>query len=303
MIEICMIADSNYVIPTLTAIKSLTLNVPKNIDICINILSNNLSEYKKKELKKLETRNIKIDIKEISDLIPDIDSTHKYVTKTSLGKFIIPDIYKDKNKILYIDGDVLVLNNIKELYNMDVRNVYAAAVEDMIAVKTGLAEKVNLKRYFNSGVMLLNLKKMRDDNITQKLIEYKSKECESDFMDQNAFNTVFEDNIKFLSPTFNLLTTIKAKYNNSDIANFYNISVNELDAIYKSPVILHMAGGVKPWNNILCDNFATNLPYLCKLPKSKLRNNAVYNLFKQNPKRFIKYYILKVLNIGGIIGK
>ena len=156
------------------------------------------------------------------------------------------------------------------------------------------------------------IKKMEEMNLdiaseylvmASELIEYKSKECESDFMDQNAFNTVFEDNIKFLSPTFNLLTTIKAKYNNSDIANFYNISVNELDAIYKSPVILHMAGGVKPWNNILCDNFATNLPYLCKLPKSKLRNNAVYNLFKQNPKRFIKYYILKVLNIGGIIGK
>ena len=280
--DICFITDSNYVIATLTAIKSIELNSPLSKKFHIHVLVNNITDYDKECILKLKKRNIKIDVIDVTKYIPFIECDHPYVTKTALLKFYLPEIFSDKNKILYLDCDVLATGDISEFEKINISEVYAAVCEDMHATQRGHAERLQHKKYFNSGVMFLNLKKLRSNNIVKKLIEYKKNEVFDDFMDQNAFNKIFNEEVIYLSPVFNYLTTLEND-NESDIADFYKINCEELKLIKKSTIVLHIAGGQKPWENTLSNTFNIYLPYLFKLPNYEIKTKTISNLFTQEP--------------------
>lgn len=279
--DICFITDSNYVIATMTAIKSIELNSAHSKNFHIHVLVNDITDYEKKCILKLKKGNIKIDVIDATKYIPVIECDHPYVTKTALLKFYLPEIFSDKDKILYLDCDVIATGDISEFEKVDISEVYAAVCEDMHATQKGHAERLCHKKYFNSGVMFLNLKKLRSNNIVEKLIEYKKNEVFDDFMDQNAFNKIFNEEVIYLSPVFNYLTTLEND-NESDVADFYKINCSELNLIKKSTIILHIAGGQKPWENIFSNTFNIYLPYLFKLPNSEIKTKTISNLFTQD---------------------
>jgi len=106
--------------------------------------------------------------------------------KTHYTPYILVRLFSDKveglpDKILYIDSDIVVYNNIEPLYNMKIDDYHFAAVKDSIGSKF-----IN-KNYINSGVLLLNIKKMKEDNVFEncrKMVEKRKM-----FMpDQTALN-------------------------------------------------------------------------------------------------------------------
>lgn len=230
MIHVVFISDNNYVFPTKIAIKSLIKNKNKNTKYSVNIIGVELTEENINILKSLETNNIKINIIFETNKYKDIGLNHLYVSKAALFKFQMPNIFPDLDKILYLDGDILIEKDLSELFNIDLENKYAGVVLD--ADQDLRLEDLSLKKYFNSGVMLLNLKKMREDSISDKLLENKKNEKQSRFMDQDTLNIVFNENVIFLDEKYNFLTVkIKESLNIEDI------------------VIFHMAG-FKPWKDL-----------------------------------------------------
>lgn len=85
----------------------------------------------------------------------------------------------------------------------------------------GHQTRIGHKRYFNNGMMLLNLKKMRKDNISEKLFADKLSDENTVFMTQDAFNRVFNTEVKFLSPLYNYMGPNLTDYTPSQIKNFF----------------------------------------------------------------------------------
>ena len=310
MHNIVYITDDNYILPTKASINSIIQSVTDK-DICINVIAVEVSDKNRHALKKLENKNIKINILNFTNEYVDLGLDHHYVSKTALFKFQLPIIFKDLDRILYLDGDMVLFPSFIELFDFDISEKYAAVVQDMLVCSMGFDKKINHAKYFNSGMMFLNLKKMREDNIPEKLIEYKKNDSDKSFMDQNALNVVIGENSLWVNPKYNMIATcspatIATLFDTSNpiqkMASFYEISEDDMLSAWQHPSVLHLAGEIKTWKNISAERIEDWIS--CVLPEDSLWVSKNYCLSlktefeKQKSELLIKLNDLssKVLN-------
>ncbi len=158
-------------------------------------------------------------------------------------RLLIPDLLPvDIKKVLYFDSDLLVLKPLDELWMIDIDHYYLAAVQNIIddSHRKKLGLSINSK-YFNSGVMLLNLEKWRIDNLSEKVINYiKNNPEKIENVDQDGLNAIlngewFELPLKWNVQSYHFLTD-EGKIRYADCIS--------------DPAIIHFTGnGTKPWQN------------------------------------------------------
>ncbi len=243
-INIAMITDNNYVKNAITAVTSIALNVKSISTDNIYILVNNVSK-ENVELFKLcqkQFENIRLNIVDCSNYSLKLEAIKesRHVTKSAIIKFFIPDILSDLDKVLYLDCDIIVQKDLSELYNTDLNRKYAAVVKDTVSLSVG-------KDYFNSGVMLLNLKKMREDDIPQKLLNQKLSQ-DTFYMDQDALNEIIGNNVKYVSCKNNFLNIYLDNFSIDELSKLFQEQLpTSPEEIYKNCVIIHLAGPLKAW--------------------------------------------------------
>ena len=161
---------------------------------------------------------------------------HDWLGVSSSYRLKLPSIVKE-DKLLYLDSDIIVLKDISELYSYDVSDYYLGAVEDkwspIMKPRAGLTEE---DTFFNGGVQLMNLKKMRENNF-EKLVFDKLREIHY-YTDQDVVNDICRKNILKLPLKYNLMP-LKEEDNYSDCREEF------LEAI-QNPAILHFTD--KPWD-------------------------------------------------------
>lgn len=123
---------------------------------------------------------------------PNYDNVLTYMV---LLRAAYPKIFPELDKILSIDMDTIVNENISDLWEIDLTNYYLAAVEERVLTKKEGS-------YFNMGVAMFNLQKMREDKIDEELINalntywYRYKE-------QDCFNEILRGQVLILPPDYN----------------------------------------------------------------------------------------------------
>lgn len=173
------------------------------------------------------------------------------LTKAAYYRLLLGSIL-DQNisKVLYLDCDVIVVNEIVSLYELQLNNYALAAVQDIKGLPCSELHMIQLGlscdgKYFNSGVMMINLDYWRKNNVEPQLIEFAKKKRIVFFHDQDVLNYLFKDHWYCISPKWNYLCTV-----------FLNtISFNnrfEKFECLSTPHIIHYASGrdYKPWNKI-----------------------------------------------------
>lgn len=115
------------------------------------------------------------------------------------------------DRVLYLDSDILVVDDLTELWEMDLKGNVGAGVIDCLGEKyyelLGLGENAY---YCNSGMILQDLKAWRDKKIGDKVREY----CKQNggyvfFMEQTAFNAGTQGDILILHPKYNMYTMME----------------------------------------------------------------------------------------------
>ena len=242
--DVVFATDRGYLQHLAVALASLLEN---NSGMNIYIINNDMSGADWKKLEKLfigkdsKLINSKIDDSQIECLI-----THSHFTKAMYYRLFIPDIVKG-DKALYLDTDIVVNQRIDDLYNTEISDTFIAAV-----VNPGINNQSDLgmehsAKYFNSGVMLINLEYWRAYNVKEKVIEFVGRKPEViQFPDQDGLNSVINGNWLELHP----------KYNMHTIFTHEGFAV---DSIIKEaidhPVIIHYTSSSKPWH------FGNSHPY------------------------------------------
>ena len=159
---------------------------------------------------------------------------------------------EDIDKVLYLDGDMMIVDSISELWNIDVEDVMVAAVEERYPFDTDSPDRLCYPRrfsYFNSGVMLINLKKWREKNFSHQCLEYIRKYTERILLhDQDVLNALLYDQKKFISIRWNLMDFFLYKR-----PEVQEPRIKDWEEAVKSPSIIHFTGRRKPWKHC-CDS-------------------------------------------------
>jgi len=250
IVPIAFVTDENYALPTAVAIQSLIDS--NDEELLIYVIANDVSKGCLDRFEKFNSDKVNINVVSISENKKKYDEENYYVSSNALTKFCIPRLIKDYDKVLYIDGDVLIGPCIDDLFSISVNDVYAAVVADLTAILAkDSCNRLGLKNYFNSGMILFNCKKYREDNMEEWLFEIKENHPEYFWMDQDCFNIAFDNKVKFINPRFNCMYKNMIFENTgielAQVNEAYETNYKKLEDMIDGAVVYHLASFDKPW--------------------------------------------------------
>lgn len=250
--DIVYVTDDKMLSITLISIYSLLKNKFFESNYNIHIILNGKQSFLVKEFEK--KLKVKIDLI-IADprMIGAMEKKHdKYCTAnhTALFKFFLPGLLRSVSRVLYIDSDTLVQQDLSELFSINLLGNSMACILDSGCLYSKRFSQYS-ERYFNSGVMLMDLEKMREEKKTDELVYQKKKLNDVSLMDQHVFNIVFANDFLPLSIKYNFLYTnlvrAKDKFCMEDLNKIYGTNFSCIDEIRTKASILHFASKDKPW--------------------------------------------------------
>ena len=137
------------------------------------------------------------------------DRTHGFTIGT-MFRCMLPDLLPDLSKIVYLDADIFVNIDIKELWEFDISDYCLAAVADEGVIKFHIPNilykypEINRNQYFNAGVLCMNLKKIKQrGNLKDMVVEFLVNNPEATYPDQDALNVLFHNTILYLDSSWN----------------------------------------------------------------------------------------------------
>ena len=257
-VKVALITDGAYIVPTAVAVKSIIDNVNAKRKYNISVICDNVNVEDKYALEKcaegcpnVTVTCIDADSEELALLHGELNSNFMVATTTALLKFNLANIFSTSEKLLYLDGDILVNCDVAEIFDTELGDNYVAAVRDLPQVFFAKQDFGDDSEYFNSGVMLLNLSKMREDGIREKLIKTKRESVGDRLMDQNVLNKVFKGKVLQLHFKYNLpycLFTTLRNFDYSKLSSHYNeAGIKGLNDLVNYASILHFSSYLKPW--------------------------------------------------------
>lgn len=241
--------DNNYARCTGTSIASICLN-NKNINFSFHIVAYKFDISTKEKFKLLAKKySIDINIYEIDITYLKNLPTKKNLPLSMYFRLILPIILPKIKQIIYLDADVICLNNINKLFYCNLKKSIIAAVSDLEQINIERIQSLKLKNhiYFNSGVLLINIDKWNKYNISEKILKLLNINIGNKnilFPDQDALNIVLTQNVTYLPKEYNCI-------------DFNNIEKKHI-------VFLHFTANPKPWHlawsvNKQCNKFNANL--------------------------------------------
>ena len=227
-----------YVEPAKTMLQSLLVN--NDIFVKAYLLHKHLSREKVEDLKCFVSshghgRLIEIQIPESSfNDAPKL----KWWSEETYYRLLASDLIPE-DRALWLDADVIVNKSITDFYSQDISDVYAVVCKG--SNQTG-KERLGLPEshvYFNSGVILYNLKLLRKrldaQDIFDCLNQYKDK---LSALDQDILNILFSEHICYADEQI---------YNHETLG-FSVLTREEMNCIFHKACIIHFIGPLKPWN-------------------------------------------------------
>jgi len=274
-VNIAYVVDKNYLPYMMTSLHSAIAN--KNIltHYNVHVIAKDFTSADEKLLQKMSSSSVDIKIYPAKKLELDMSHLGRFASfEISLQKIYLSDYLKDIDKVLYLDADTIVQKDLARVYKKDLANYYIAAVKDGLMYQhPEHIEEIGLKErnfYFNSGVMLLNLKKMRRDDVIRSATIYFNTHQEV-FGDQDVLNVVLGKALLSLPYRYNVNSTFFEEKPASFLSTFYGKKVpNSPKTVYKKAVILHFAGH-KPWTEYFTHTY---LKPLWQTYNDKMKKNC-----------------------------
>lgn len=251
--------NKNYITPMKVMLKSVVINTVTPINVFILIF-----DWKEEDKKSFQYTFINDQVHFTFIEVEQYEclknfKTNQDITIESYFRLFIPKLLPSTiNHIIYLDGDIIVEGDIQELWNIPMKDKSIMAVPEMFsgahfvsspyALRTYKDLKIpKWNRYFNAGVLKINIDKWRNKDITSKivnyLIEYKDKIL---WHDQDGLNAVLWDDWEELPYEWNVMTALFYE------EDYNRIEIDKETATYmmKFPKLIHYTNSEdKPWKD------------------------------------------------------
>ena len=234
-IPVVFSTDHNFVMPTGVAIHSL-LRHSKQRNYSIFVLeADNVTEEDRQMLQSaVSPSNSTLTFIPMGNTFQGTFEI-RGITYPTYYRLLIPWLLPQFDKVLYLDGDIVVKSDISEMYDINLEENYLAAFKPysyMVDACKDYAPTLGLdyKNYVNAGVLLINAELMRKDNLKDLFLDHSKKKYT--FVDQDILNIVCRGRIMDLNVKYNYPPHSDALWKPDEVIE---------------PCIIHYAGP-KPWN-------------------------------------------------------
>jgi lipopolysaccharide biosynthesis glycosyltransferase len=159
-----------------------------------------------------------------------------HISQATYLRLLLPSLILEE-KVLYLDCDTLILEDVSTLYKINLGNNLIGGVYDERGNKTSLLKRTKGDIYINAGVLIMNLAALREINFLDNCMSlYRTQEQNILWQDQCIINKILDGNKESLPEKWNLQLFAP------------EVLLQEWITIFKkSPSIIHFIGPVKPW--------------------------------------------------------
>jgi len=254
-----ILSSSDYFVPYLaTTLQSIIDSSNKIHNYDFVIFTKDMSDKNKALLEKyFASENISLRFITIKNDFDQLAlSTPGHVSRETYFKLVAPVYLKNYKKCLFLDADVIVKEDLYNLYQTDVGGYPLAAVascvyagilnshQDIMDYTQNILKLEKPYKYFQGGILLINIEEFNKNAYSQKLLD-KASSYEYKCADQCLLNSFFKDNIKYIDNAWNFETCQKCF---SETNPNMPLEIKEkYNQARKAPKIVHYAGHEKPW--------------------------------------------------------
>lgn len=283
-----MAINEQFILPTRVTIASLKAN-RGNEEVYIYILHFNISDKGVKLLESDSTENVHIKCIQIDEKeIPDVKIYFEFSKEIMVKLFAQRYLPKEINKVIWLDGDIAIIDSLKEFYDIDINDYFFANYEDQ-KVKKSEHKRLNLPddyKYICVGVMLMNLNKMREPSYEKDVLDF-FKTCKLDltYPEQDMVNLLYgiDGKVKILGYPYRFNRFVETVHANE--LKSQQIGVIHYDGFHQ-----------KPWKGCACRHYMLWWKYARTIKEYR-------PLFWKIMPTYIKNYIKKIfVKIGLILG-
>lgn len=246
-------------------IASITAHTDPHQSYDLIILSEALSSENRERLGKMATATVAIRFVRIDEcVIHQLAGESRALPWAQFSfaiyyRLFIAQLFPQYDQAIYLDADLVVTTDLAALFAIDLGQHLVGAVRENFAIEHPQSRRyverrlqLPIDQYFNSGVLLLNLKQMRAERFSEKFVHVLTT-SHPDFMapDQDYLNELCRGRVLYLDRCWNVMPTLRLK----EVA----------------PKIVHYTLFSKPWHNPHAQNAryfwadAVNSPYYAEI--------------------------------------
>lgn len=238
--------DEGFLFGSGISMNSIIIN-NRNINLKFHLFTDFIDDDFLIKLKKLASNEkVSIDVYVLNaEELKKLPTSHVWSYATYFRFFIFDHLCKVIPSILYLDADVFCKGSLVDYTHIVFQNEYAAVIPDVPCMQESCESRLKIKglknKYFNAGVIFLNLKKWNTNQFTKKafkLITENHTGKPLKYLDQDALNILFDCNNIYLSRDYNCIYTLKNELE----------KINYKDFIKPSTKLIHYTGATKPWH-------------------------------------------------------
>ncbi len=213
VIPLFFAVDDRYVPYLAVALRSIMDNASKKYEYRAFVLVDEVSDASRQNLQNMCEDNFFVEFVCVKERLQKLGHRlhlRDYYTKATYYRFFIPEMFPRYDKGIYLDCDIAVTGDIAELFETKLgRNLIGAITDEVVTdipVFSDYAEKflgIERDKYFNAGILVMNLREMRRIKIEERLGELMNKHTFTVAQDQDYLNVICYDRVKYLDRAWN----------------------------------------------------------------------------------------------------
>jgi len=260
-ISVVLAADDHYAMPLAVTALSILSNLSSDYFLQLFILDGGITSKNHEKIERsLDFPNYAITwLKPVADQLKNIKPKGKRISLTACYRLLLQELLPSSlQKVIYLDTDIIVQKNLADLWNIPLDNHDVLAVQDLflpyVSSPRALYNYQDLgiprdTKYFNSGVLVINLHNWRLKNIGQRVIDYiEANYDQLSWLDQDGLNAVIAGNWRTLDFRWNQMHMVY-KYSSWNDETMKKIMQPEIQKLIDDPYIIHFSSSPKPWQN------------------------------------------------------
>lgn len=243
IIPVFFTIDAGYAPYLSVAIASLIDNASRDYNYNIHVIYESITDDSIQKIKTLETEYAKIIFSEMKEGLESITNRKENLLRTDIFtltiyyRIFIPRMFPQYDKAIYIDSDTCIAGDISELYNIELGDNLFGGCNDISCKDNPILSRyftmnsgASKEEYINSGILLMNMKKLRDVNFEEHFLYLLNKyHFDNVAPDQDYINAMALGKILVLPNEWDAMPT------NGNI-------------VFENPKIIHYNLFFKPWH-------------------------------------------------------